>query len=428
MNKENVNINRLTCRFDDKTLEKEYLTYSWNKTWKNIKILLCVDVPIGFIIRADDIFVQGVGANLYYLSYHLFSILLLILFVFTSNDNRRRYHQAYFLISAIGFMNCGAWTYYFSDVTFPVGAGVLPILLMLYLIVYPFHFINGLIAMIGTSIPFVILLVSQGNMSLDQLPYLLFIPSIFLVANKRNREIDFRRDFYQRKKIEANRQLMQQTLKRYFGETLTEKILDNEGDLKGDNIWVSISFTDISSYSTIIEHMSPETAVKFLNEYFSAIHDVIEKHNGQIINYIGDSVMVVFGAPRKLEDHELLSVRCAIEMREKLNELNQKWDANEFSRYWKNHGIDSITASTGIHTGSVIAGNIGSNRMLQYSTIGDTVNVASRLEQRNKEFSTDILFSHEIYTSLTKDLYNQAKYQGEISLKGRDTKTRTYSI
>ena len=428
MNKENVNINRLTCRFDDKTLEKEYLTYSWNKTWKNIKILLCVDVPIGFIIRADDIFVQGVGANLYYLSYHLFSILLLILFLLTSNDNRRRYHQAYFLISAIGFMNCGAWTYYFSDVTFPVGAGVLPILLMLYLIVYPFHFINGLIAMIGTSIPFVILLVSQGNMSLDQLPYLLFIPSIFLVANKRNREIDFRRDFYQRKKIEANRQLMQQTLKRYFGETLTEKILDNEGDLKGDNIWVSISFTDISSYSTIIEHMSPETAVKFLNEYFSAMHDVIEKHNGQIINYIGDSVMVVFGAPRKLEDHELLSVRCAIEMREKLNELNQKWDANEFSRYWKNHGIDSITARTGIHTGSVIAGNIGSNRMLQYSTIGDTVNVASRLEQRNKEFSTDILFSHEIYTSLTKDLYNQAKYQGEISLKGRDTKTRTYSI
>ena len=428
MNKDNVNINRLTCRFDDKTLEKEYLTHSWNNTWKNIKIILSVDVTIGFIIRADDIFVQGVGANLYYLSYHLFSILLLILFLFTSNDNRRRYHQAYFLISAIGFMNCGAWTYYFSDVTFPVGAGVLPILLMLYLIVYPFHFINGLIAMIGTSIPFVILLVSQGNMSLDQLPYLLFIPSIFLVANKRNREIDFRRDFYQRKKIEANRQLMQQTLKRYFGETLTEKILDNEGDLKGDNIWVSISFTDISSYSTIIEHMSPETAVKFLNEYFSAMHDVIEKHNGQIINYIGDSVMVVFGAPRKLEDHELLSVRCAIEMREKLNELNQKWDANEFSRYWKNHGIDSITARTGIHTGSVIAGNIGSNRMLQYSTIGDTVNVASRLEQRNKEFSTDILFSHEIYTSLTKDLYNQAKYQGEISLKGRDTKTRTYSI
>ena len=158
------------------------------------------------------------------------------------------------------------------------------------------------------------------------------------------------------------------------------------------------------------------------------MHDVIEKHNGQIINYIGDSVMVVFGAPEKLEDHELLSVRCAISMRERLAQLNEEWNKNEFSRYWKNHGIDGISARTGIHTGSVIAGNIGSDRMLQYSTIGDTVNVASRLEQRNKDFSTDILFSHEIYTALTKKLYDKANYEGEISLKGRDTKTKVYSI
>ena len=66
--------------------------------------------------------------------------------------------------------------------------------------------------------------------------------------------------------------------------------------------------------------------------------------------------------------------------------------------------------------------------MLQYSTIGDTVNVASRLEQSNKEFSTTILFSHEIYSSLTKDLYDKANYQGEISLKGRDQKTKVYDI
>ena len=428
MLRDNIKVNGLICRFEDRELENEYLVHRWDKIWNNIKILLYFDIPIGLLIRIDDIFVQGVGKNIYYLSYHFLSILIMLAFLLTSNDNKRKYHQVYFLISTIGFMNCGAWTYYFSDIQFPVGAGVLPILLMLYLIVYPFHFLNALIAIIGTSIPFAFLVFSQGNMSLDQLPYLLFLPSIFLISNKRNREIDFRRDFYQNKELESNRQLMQQTLKRYFGETLTEKILDNEGDLQGDNIWVSISFTDISSYSTIIEHMSPETAVKFLNEYFSAMHDVIEEHEGQIINYIGDSVMVVFGAPKKLEDHEILSVRCAIAMREKLNELNKKWDETEFSRYWRNHGIEGITARTGIHTGSVIAGNIGSDRMLQYSTIGDTVNVASRLEQRNKEFSTNILFSHEIYSSLTKDLYDSSKYQGEIHLKGRDTKTRTYSI
>jgi len=256
----------------------------------------------------------------------------------------------------------------------------------------------------------------------------LAIPSIFLIVNKRSREIDFRKDFFQNKELESNRQLMQKTLKRYFGETLSEKILDDEGDLKGDSIWVSILFTDIASYSTIIEHMSPETAVKFLNEYFSAMHDVIDKHEGQIVNYIGDSVMVVFGAPEKLDNHEIISIKCAIEMKNKLDELNKKWDETEFSRYWKNHGIEKITARTGIHTGGVIAGNIGSDRMLQYSTIGDTVNVASRLEQANKDFSTDILFSHEIYSSLTKGLYEKANYEGDIILKGRDKKSKVYSI
>ena len=428
MNKEKVNINSFTCRFEDNTLEEEYLIYRWSKIWKNIKILLYFDITIGFMIRLDDIFVQGAGQNIFYLSYHLISILIMLLFIFASNKNKRKFHQLYFLISTIGFMNCGAWTYYFSDIQFPVGGGVLPILLMLYLIVYPFHFLNSLISIIGTSIPFSFLVISQGNILSEQLVYLLFLPLLFLIPNKRNREIDFRKDFYQNKKLESNRRLMQETLKRYFGETLSEKILDNKGVLKGDNIWVSISFTDIASYSTIIEHMSPEIAVKFLNEYFTSMHDVIEKFNGQIINYIGDCVMVVFGAPKKLEDHEILSVRCAIEMREKLNELNKFWDNSEFSRYWKNHGINKISARTGIHTGSVTAGNIGSNRMLQYSTIGDTVNVASRLEQNNKDFSTDILFSHEIYSSLTKDLYDQAKYQGEINLKGRNTKTKTYSI
>ena len=109
-------------------------------------------------------------------------------------------------------------------------------------------------------------------------------------------------------------------------------------------------------------------------------------------------------------------------------EMNQKWDETEFSRYWKNNGIDKIKARTGIHTGSVIAGNISSERMLQYSTIGDVVNVASRLEQANKEFDSEILFSQEIHTSLTKDLYDLSEFKGKINLKGRDTQTKVYSI
>ena len=148
-----------------------------------------------------------------------------------------------------------------------------------------------------------------------------------------------------------------------------------------------------------IRDRSPEVALEFLNEYFTEMHEQIESFGGHILYYIGDSIMVVFGAPEKIKNHEDQAVRCAIKMNERLKKLNHEWDNNETSRYWKNHGIDSITMRTGIHTGGVIAGNVGSKEMLQYSTIGDTVNVASRLEQANKEFNTDISFSHEIYTS-----------------------------
>ena len=138
--------------------------------------------------------------------------------------------------------------------------------------------------------------------------------------------------------------------------------------------------------------------------------------------------MVVFGAPQKLKDHENQAINCALKMKKILVELNSQWDENKLSRYWKNHGINAITMRTGIHTGSVIAGNIGSPEMLQYSTIGDTVNVASRIEQANKEFNTEISFSHEIYTALEEKLFGESKLSGEITLKGRTKPTKVYSI
>tara|TARA_B100001175_G_C19359982_1_gene566627 strand:+ start:97 stop:792 length:696 start_codon:yes stop_codon:yes gene_type:complete len=189
-----------------------------------------------------------------------------------------------------------------------------------------------------------------------------------------------------------------------------------------------ILFTDLRAYSTITENMSHEVALEFLNEYFTAMHEVIKEFDGHILKYIGDSIMVVFGAPEKLKNHENQALNCSLKMIKKLDELNSLWDDNETSRYWKNHGIESITMRISIHTGSVIVGNLGSNEMLQYSRIGDTVNVVARLEQANKEFNTEISFSHDIYTALKKELYDQSSLSGEITLKGRGAPTKVYSI
>ena len=187
-----------------------------------------------------------------------------------------------------------------------------------------------------------------------------------------------------------------------------------------DRKLTAIMFTDIVGFTSLMR-ADEKKALNLLYYNRQLLEPIIKKYNGEILKEMGDGTLNSFSSA-------IEAVRCAMEMREKLDEMNQKWNETEFSRYWKNHGIEKITARTGIHTGSVIAGNIGSNRMLQYSTIGDTVNVASRLEQRNKDFETEILFSQEIYTSLTSDLYGKAKYEGELNLKGRDTSTKAYSI
>ena len=178
--KSEMRLNKITCQFEDRELEKEFLHARWEKTWSYIKILLYFNVPLGFIIRIDDLFIRGAGMNPYYIGYHIFAIALLIIFLISSSEKRQKYYQIYFLIEAIGFMNCGAWTYYFSDIQFPVGSGVIPNMILIYLVLFPFNLINGIIATLGTSIPFAIVVISEGNMTPDQLSYVFLCPLYFL--------------------------------------------------------------------------------------------------------------------------------------------------------------------------------------------------------------------------------------------------------
>ena len=426
-------IDRYSCKFDNPILEKEFTSYRLQKISRLLgfsyfffSIVILADIydlylrleslhPLMFINIAISISMLVVGLSKGNFKITNYSTIFMTVFIIYST------YQAYFFEILLS-QSQAAVSSNAGDLIF------MPFLLILTLVVVPFNFLNSLIFSIWaliTSLPMLFLI---PNLNPIYIFFGMVAPFVVLTFNKWSGERNKRLDYAKTISMSETKVLMQQTLKKYFGDILTDKMLKGGGELEGEIKWVSVMFTDLSSYSTITENMSPEVALEFLNEYFTKMHEIIKEFEGHILNYIGDSIMVVFGAPEKLNNHENQAVKCSLKMKKKLNDLNNKWEKDKLSRYWKNHGIDSITMRTGIHTGSVIAGNIGSPNMLQYSTIGDTVNVASRLEQANKEFDTEISFSHEVYTALEEELFAKSDLSGEITLKGRKAPTKVYSI
>ena len=426
-------IDRYTCKFENPVMEDRFMADKWVRVKKPINFAI-IFFAIIFIFDAYNVYNMIGEFKLFLLGYPVFILLYLSWFKFPERLKKQKFD----IIFACMFM-----FYHFFQIFQMVAEpalmaeggmnpndmlSFLPTLFLFIYILFPGNFSTSVIMAIIFLLTFIPTLMQIKGAHISVWIFSLPIPLILLTYNKYNVEYRSRSDFAKSVSIDETKNLMQTTLKRYFGDVLSDKMLKEGGELDGENKWVSILFSDLSSYSTITENMSPEVALEFLNEYFTAMHEVIKEFNGHILNYIGDSIMVVFGAPEKLKNHENQAVKCSLKMKEKLKELNQKWDEDETSRYWKNHDIESITMRIGIHTGSVIAGNLGSQEMLQYSTIGDTVNVSARLEQANKDFNTEISFSHEIYTALTKELYDQSSLSGEITLKGRTAPTKVYSI
>ena len=420
------NIDTIKSTFDNDELEQMYLDDKWEKLssfyFKVIIFFISASTLylVSLFIR-DTIALKNIINPIIFIVFPLFLI-------FKDNEFKKKYLERFLLFLPV--INMPLFFYLdFERLSNLPHVAFMPLFnSIIWISIFPFNFIAAVFA---STIPFLASLILLSNYDTLNIPLyivLFFFPHTLLIINKWKSERDSRLNFSKSLTIEQNRQMMHETLKRYFGDTLSEKIISQKGQLEGENKWVTILFADLSAYSTITENMSPEVALEFLNEYFTKMHDVIKEFDGHTLNYIGDAVMVVFGAPEKLKSHENQAVKCSLKMKEKLTLLNREWDEKETSRYWKNHGIESITMRIGLHTGSVIAGNVGSDEMLQYSTIGDTVNVAARLEQANKDFNTDISFSSEIYTALTKELHSRSSLSGEIILKGRTSPTKVYSI
>ena len=218
---------------------------------------------------------------------------------------------------------------------------------------------------------------------------------------------------------EAEKRKIKQTFQPYFSPTVMEAILKDPTllQLGGRSQEVTILFSDIRNFTTITESLPPETLTRLLQEYFTEVSEEILKTDGVIDKFIGDAVMAFWGAPIASENHADQAVQAAINMLKKLKKLQIKW---------QKEGLPFIDMGVGINTGVVTIGNMGSKTRFDYTLIGDSVNLASRLEGLNKQYKTHIIISEFTKNKLTIPV--KSKSLGEVLVKGKTKPIKIYGV
>jgi class 3 adenylate cyclase/CHASE2 domain-containing sensor protein len=213
--------------------------------------------------------------------------------------------------------------------------------------------------------------------------------------------------------------LLRSSFALYLAPQVIDKMLASKKlpVLGGETRDVTVFFSDLEGFSAISEKMTPAELVAFMNEYLSAMTDIIESKGGYVDKYIGDSIVAVFGAPADDSDHARNAAHAALGCRAGLDELNRNSAA--FKGYEVGHRM-------GLNSGAALVGNIGSRRRFNYSVMSDAVNVASRLEGANKYYGTTIAAS-EMTVALTGSTFAWRELDA-IRVKGRSTPVKIYEL
>jgi adenylate cyclase len=214
-------------------------------------------------------------------------------------------------------------------------------------------------------------------------------------------------------------QRLMSTLCRYVTRQVAEQILKDRDRLKlgGNRSTVAVLFSDIRSFTTLSEQSEAEEIVAMLNEYFSRMLEPIFFYQGTLDKFIGDAIMAVFGAPLTQPDDAERAVRAALEMRRALRRYNQERTAR---------GLAPIDNGIGITKGEAISGNIGSEQRMDYTVIGDTVNIASRLEGLTKNYDQKILINEDVYLEIKDKI--PCVDLGFAHVKGKGGEVHVYGI
>ncbi|MBU2490520.1 MAG: adenylate/guanylate cyclase domain-containing protein, partial [Proteobacteria bacterium] len=193
----------------------------------------------------------------------------------------------------------------------------------------------------------------------------------------------------------AERDFIRETFGRYVTRQVSEAVLNGRLSLGGETREVTILLCDIRDFTAMSEGMTPAQVVELLNGYFAEMVEVILDTGGTLDKFMGDSFLAVYGAPLPMEGHALAAARAALGLRGALARVNAAR---------KKNGQPAIRCGISLHTGEVVAGNIGSQRRMEYTVIGDAVNTASRIEGLNRVFATDILMSEATWKKVRGEM------------------------
>jgi adenylate cyclase len=205
----------------------------------------------------------------------------------------------------------------------------------------------------------------------------------------------------------------------YVSPKIVEEILEHPEALKlgGEKVEGTVLFADLADFTSLSEDLSPDVLVTLLNEYFSEMTEIILRFDGTLDKYIGDAIMGFWGSPVIQEDHALRACSAAWVMQQRMALLREDW---------KKRGLTPLHTRIGLNSGSMIAGNVGSKTLFDFTVIGDTVNLASRLEEGNKIYGTSILISE--YTFEQAEDWVIVREVGTIQVKGRRATVRVYEL
>ncbi len=212
---------------------------------------------------------------------------------------------------------------------------------------------------------------------------------------------------------------LRQAFSRYVSSSLVEMITAHPERLRlgGDKVEVTVMFADLAGFTTISEGLSPEALIQLLNEYFTAMTEIILAQQGTVDKYIGDAIMAFWGAPLPVVKPASLACQAALAMQRVLRPLQLRF---------QQHGLPPVEARIGLHTGPAIVGNVGSKERFNYTVMGDTVNLASRLEGVNKIYGTHILLSENTFSQVQDEFL--CRELDLVRVKGRHQPVAIYEL